>query len=421
MFARHRRRYARAMAAPLRSSLASVLLGASLVGCNADRGDEAALDDGLASADDDGSTAAADDESGSQPDPTAPADSGDVESGAPSTSSDGDDESTGGMSGDAERVRYGLAVNPDTTAAALDAEFDHLEEIGVNLIWATAAIDWVCGGGPSCDFTPLDAVVDRAEARGWPVVLQVHGSPQWLDGRGEWYGPDDDERRTAWTELFAQLVAHYGTRVAWYEVWNEPNIDQFWNQGPDPVAYAQLLHDVYVAAKAIDPDVAIVGGNLSQCDLGFLSATYDALDDVYGPAEVAANHAFFDALGVHPYAGDGDNGYAPGDDSHPDRENQFGVTDPDYLGYRRLHDLVVEREGAAKDLVFGELGYSIPGEAWFDTPEEVRAEYIVDALRLAREDGFVRYVAWYAHEGDQWFGIHGTPTEAGFTAAATEP
>jgi hypothetical protein len=405
-----------------RAHFSSLVLGVALVGCNVDRGDDGGVDDGLASGDDGDTTAPADDDDdddGTGADPSAPGDSDDT--GAPATSSGADEGSTGDAPGGGERLRYGLAVNPDSSPAALDAEFTHFEEIGVNLVWATAAMDWVCGGGSSCDFTPLDAVVERAEARGWPVVLQVHGSPQWLDERGPWFGPDTAERRAAWTDLFAQLVAHYGTRVAWYEVWNEPNIDPFWEQGPNPTDYALLLHDVYVAAKAIDPAVGIVGGNLSQCDLGFLAATYDALDDAYGAAEVVANHGFSDVLGVHPYAGDDASGYAPNDDSHADRQHQFGVTDPDYLGYRRMHDLVLEREGAAKDLVFGEIGYSMPGPAWFDTPEEVRAAYIVDALRLARDDGYVRYVAWYSHEGDDLFDIHGTPTEAGFTLAATEP
>src|SRR5690349_2575703 len=165
-----------------RAAFSSLLLGA-LLGCNVDRGDGGSVDDGLAPADGDGPIAQADDDDDGDDDDddgvdtTAPGD----DTGAAPTSSAADGVSNGDAAADDERVRNGLAVNPDSSPDALDAEFAHYEELGVNLIWATAAIDWVCGGGPSCDFTPLDAVVERAEARGWPVVLQVHGSPQWLD------------------------------------------------------------------------------------------------------------------------------------------------------------------------------------------------------------------------------------------------
>ena len=319
----------------------------------------------------------------------------------------------------AAAMRFGLAVNPDSSPEQLDSVFAHYEEIGVDQIWLTAAMEWLCYQGSTCDFTPLDGVVQRAKDRGWTVALQVHGTPEWLDARGMWFGPDTDERREAWVDLFAQLVARYGADVDHYEVWNEPNIEEFWSQGPDATAYAMLLHDAYEAAKAIDPQVTIVGGNLSQNDLGFLGLVYDAMENAYGPDDAAANRWWFDVLGVHPYAGDASGGYAPGDDSHPDVITMYGPKDPDYLGYRRMRDLVTEREGEPKDLAFGEMGYDTDGD-WFSVAEADRAQYIYDALVLARDDGFVRYVAWFTHDGT-WFGIHGTSTETGFTDAALAP
>ena len=146
------------------------------------------------------------------------------------------------------------------------------------------------------------------------------------------------------------------------------------------------------------------------------------MDELYGVDAGKATAYWFDVLGVHPYAGEEGQGFAPDDDTHPDVMTMFGAKDPDYLGYRRMHELAHAREGAAKTLAFGEVGYTTAA-GWFTVAESDRAQYIVDAMRLARDDGFVHYVAWYMHDSPypDAFTIHGTSTEAGFTAAATEP
>ncbi|WP_394834299.1 hypothetical protein LVJ94_48150 [Pendulispora rubella] len=316
------------------------------------------------------------------------------------------------------RIGYALGASAASSPAELDALMAHYETLGVDALWAVAAMESLCSTA-TCDFTPLDRVIARARARGWPVDLQVHGTPNWISSAGLWHGPATDTEVRQWTELFHQLVAHYGTDIAYYELWNEPDDAAFWAPSPSPRDYARLLHSVYLDAKAVNPAVQIVAPNTGRAALGYLDAMYDALAAY---PDAAARHFFFDVLGMHPYAGDGGGGFDPSDapGSH-DITTPLGVSGWAFLDYRRMHDQVIKREGRAKDLVFGEFGYSTSSGAWFSVPEATRARYVASAYRLARQDGYIRSLAIYAHGTGDGFEIHGTATETSIATVAKEP
>lgn len=98
--------------------------------------------------------------------------------------------------------------------------------------------------------------------------------------------------------VLAQLrgfAANEGIR-AW-EVWNEPDIAQFWSGGSQ--AYARLLKVAAIVIKTVDPEAKVIfGGLLYASDQGFLSQVLrqiqvDPLKDRY--------NWFFDVMAVHSY------------------------------------------------------------------------------------------------------------------------
>ena len=85
-------------------------------------------------------------------------------------------------------------------------------------------------------------------------------------------------------------------RVDAWEIWNEPNLANFWRPTPNPQAYTALLKAAYSAIHAAAPAATVVSAGLSPAGgtfapLKFLSAMY-----------AAGAHGSFDALGFHPYS-----------------------------------------------------------------------------------------------------------------------
>jgi len=79
-----------------------------------------------------------------------------------------------------------------------------------------------------------------------------------------------------------------------WEVWNEPNLPQFWDQRPaNPREYGRLLRETGGVLRSVDPGARIVSGGLAWRHSGapYLGAALDAA----GPCSV-------DAISIHPYA-----------------------------------------------------------------------------------------------------------------------
>jgi len=91
--------------------------------------------------------------------------------------------------------------------------------------------------------------------------------------------------------------ADAGIRV--WEVWNEPDLVQFWQGGVEK--YARLLKVAYLAAHSADPQAIVMFGGLVYADennnwLAMALALYTS-DPL-----AAQNNYFFDAVAVHSYA-----------------------------------------------------------------------------------------------------------------------
>ena len=86
-----------------------------------------------------------------------------------------------------------------------------------------------------------------------------------------------------------------GIRV--WEVWNEPDVPQFWNAGRE--AYARLLKTAAIVIKTVDPQAKIVfGGLLFANDEAFLTNVLRAFRD--DPLRDRYNW-YFDIIAVHSY------------------------------------------------------------------------------------------------------------------------
>jgi hypothetical protein len=195
------------------------------------------------------------------------------------------------------------------------------------------------------------------------------------------YAPRDPE---AYGKAMAWLAARYGTRVAAYEVWNEPNSDSFF-KSPDPVKdYTALVKAAYRQVKAVAPEVTVLAGALQTSDYVFAEAMFRA-----------GLGRDFDGFSIHPYSGD----IAP-DNPLPNWKKDSFISGPP-----AVHEVLVRNGAGDKKLWLTEAGWSAclrrDGEHWENgVNEDVQARYLTDAFRIAASWDFVEAIIWYDLQDD---------------------
>lgn len=116
----------------------------------------------------------------------------------------------------------------------------------------------------------LDQIFDTMLAQGVRPFIEWGFMPQALASGPEsvfwWNGlitPPSDHG--LWARLVSELTLHWLGRYgaaevrSWpFEVWNEPNIEQFW-KGADQAAYFKLYETTVKAVKAVDPAIRVGG------------------------------------------------------------------------------------------------------------------------------------------------------------------
>ena len=262
------------------------------------------------------------------------------------------------------------------------------------------------GPAPAGEWTSLDAFVNDALGRGLKLRFQLVGLPEWARDPGEpsvasaaWLAPSSAGELARWSQFVTGVVKNFGTKVSYYEIWNEENLAAFWSQGPDPTQYAKLLETSYVAIKALDPSAEVMFGGLSRNDVGFLAQTYDAVDRLF-PATAVKDDHFFDILCVHPYS---DNRSPAKVASREVYHDAWGTMDENFLGIELLHNLMANKGEGWKHLYIGEYGFSTAQwEDFSPVTDAQRAVYLTEAFALAARLGYVDGICWYYTYSTPW-------------------
>lgn len=222
-----------------------------------------------------------------------------------------------------------------------ESEVDALADIGYRII----RMDFAWGGTErrrgEYDFSGYDKLVESMGKRNIRCLFILDYGNRLYDN-GE--APRSDESRAAFAKWAAAAAKHYAGKGIIWELWNEPNLAQFWKPTPSAEDYAKLAHAVIDAVRAADPHAYIIGPATST----FPWAFFDALAE-------RGVLAKFDAISVHPY-----------------RQQPPETASNDYNRLR----LLLHRASPNKPLpiISGEWGYST---AWGGMTEEKQAQYIV--------------------------------------------
>ena len=192
-----------------------------------------------------------------------------------------------------------VAVNSSLTTydslAKADRDASAMEEASVR--YAREEFEWnrIEPTQGYFDWPKFDQAVNVARARNVEIIGKLVYTADWASSApagtpssvARYYPPSDYADYVAYATA---VVQRYKDKVKVWEVWNEPNISQYWKPAPDAAAYAELLKQTYAAIKTIQPDAIVVSGGLAGYSESFLN----------GMADAGAMNSF-DGLGLHTY------------------------------------------------------------------------------------------------------------------------
>jgi hypothetical protein len=203
---------------------------------------------------------------------------------------------------------FGVMVNGplDDPAVDLGAQAVDMQAAGVQSWRVELAWDKIEGTKGTYDWTASDRKVLAAARAGIDVLGLALRAPAWANGGSAdpFVGPQDPATFAAYLQA---LIGRYGPQgslwaehpeaprraVRAWEIWNEPNLVNYFRTQPFARPYAALLRAAYPAVKSADPGATVLMASMANYSWRDLAKLLDG----GGP------RLRFDAAGAHPFSG----------------------------------------------------------------------------------------------------------------------
>lgn len=195
------------------------------------------------------------------------------------------------------------------------------------------------------------------------LFILDYGNPLYDEG----LSPHTDAGRAAFAKWAAASVEHFKGRGILWEMYNEPNIDQFWHPKANVDDYVKLATEVGQAIHAAAPDEKYIGPACSTMDFKFLEVCFRG-----GLLE------HWSAVSVHPY-----------------RQTTPETVEADY---QKLRELIAQYapKGKTIPIYSGEWGYS---SGWDKFDEQRQGKYLPRQWLTNISNG-VELSIWYDWHDD---------------------
>ncbi len=256
-------------------------------------------------------------------------------------------------------------------AATLRDRFRKARALGIQDV----RLDWewrqVEGKRGEYRWDKLDTLVNIAHEEGVTLLPIVHYAPAWALRNAR--KADDvyelaprDDAFDDFAKFLLASVRRYGpsgnsplpfTPIRHWQVWNEPNIRQFWGPKPDAAAFGRMMQQVKTVLAPVRSQIKIVHAGLSKVDVEFMWELWEAHPQ-HGDT--------FDVMAVHPYLYDGRDGIRSPDamDKDDAKAGPMGfvgsIKDSGYLGKIFNMQLFMTLRGSpGKPIWITEMGYFV--------------------------------------------------------------
>lgn len=217
------------------------------------------------------------------------------------------------------------------------------------------------------NFDGHDALTEGCRKRGIRIIYIVDYSNKLYESHMSVRTAEGREAFAAFAETAAKRYA--GNGILW-EIWNEPNLKQFWTPQPSVEDYCALVETTVPRIRKADPSGIILAPTTS-------GIPFDWLEECFKKGLLE----WIDALSVHPYR------------SHPPEDVL-----KDYAQLRELIGNYVP-EGKEMPIISGEWGYSQINWDKSSLSEEQQGQYLVRMFLINLMEG-VPISIWYDWKDD---------------------
>lgn len=203
---------------------------------------------------------------------------------------------------------FGVMVNGplDSTAVDLDRQAADMRAAGVRTWRVEMAWDLIEPTPGSFDWTGTDRKVLAAARQGIDVLGLALRAPAWANG-GDADPFVPPSKPSDYAAYATALIARYGPSgslwvehpevakrpVRAWEIWNEPNLKDYFRTQPFAKPYAALLRAAYKAVHGADAGATVLMASMANYSWRDLAKLLDS-----GGARLR-----FDAAGAHPFSG----------------------------------------------------------------------------------------------------------------------
>ena len=230
----------------------------------------------------------------------------------------------------------------------------------------------------SYDWSGIDKLYDNVLAKHIKPFAELGFTPQALKTSDNkifwWNGNTSHPKPDLWRNLVRAFATHleqrYGkaeVRSWFFEVWNEPNLDGFWEKA-DQAAYFALYDDTARTLKAVDPQLRV--GGPSTAGAAWVPELLD---------HVAKSGAPIDFVTTHTYGVDG--GFL---DEKGQDDNKLSQSPDSVAGdVRKVREQITASKFPSLPLYFTEWSTSYnPRDPVHDS--YISAAYVLDKLKKSQ-------------------------------------
>ncbi len=197
-------------------------------------------------------------------------------------------------------ISYGDTLvwdSPDVLAQTLDdAVAMGVTTIRLDLGWDDIQPD----AATVYNWTNFDRVVQAARSRNLALSPVLAYTPAWARPHGcanPKCAPADPNAFATFATVAATRYAPLGIHT--WEIWNEPNVVDFWQPAPNVAQYVNLLSVTSRAIRGVDPQAFIISGGLAPTAN---TAMNIAKLDFFTAFANQGGIGYVDAIGDHPYS-----------------------------------------------------------------------------------------------------------------------
>ncbi|MDP8243721.1 MAG: cellulase family glycosylhydrolase [Candidatus Hinthialibacter antarcticus] len=198
-----------------------------------------------------------------------------------------------------------------------------------------------------------------------PLYILDYSNPLYEESRAV----TTPEGRKAFARFAVEALVRLGQGPVIWEIWNEPNLELFWDVQPSAEDYVMLVETTSKLMRRIDPHCTIVAPAISQIKIDYLTQCFEL-----GMLQ------WIDAVSVHPY-----------------RTSEPETVMEEYSALRKVIDKYSPDRFVP--ILSGEWGYSVHayGDTYID--EMTQARYLARQF-LSNFISGVRVSIWYDWRND---------------------